>query len=95
MSNNRNPDYHLISNVIFIVMIQHQQKRHVLNVFHFYSLSVLWLPLSATKHDAGLRANWNISTSHPPESYRLQGQSTVISLFVLLKGVVMHFIFFK
>lgn len=39
------------------------------------SVPVLWLPVPAAEHDAGLRADGHLPACDPAESHRLQGQS--------------------
>ena len=50
--------------------------------------AVLWLPLPAAEHDAGLRPDWHLSTGHSAESCRFQRQGS--SLF--LKGTECWFV---
>ena len=38
------------------------------------SVPVLWLPVPAAEHDAGLRADGDLPARHPAEPHRLQGQ---------------------
>lgn len=52
--------------------------------------AVLWLPLSAAEHDAGLCSNWNLSTGHSPEPYRLQGQGVFSTVCTVLPNMLMH-----
>lgn len=47
-------------------------------LFVFWILAVLWLPLTATKYDAGLCAHRDLPTGHFTESRRLQGQGNEI-----------------
>lgn len=50
----------------------------------FVLSAVLWLPLPATEHDAGLCSNRNLPASNSSEPRRLQRQGTIRNVLLIM-----------